>query len=267
MASRTVRLDVRQGWVTDHTCAAETTRVGYDRLLERANQQTQTACRVWSVEGTGSYGAGVSSHLSAAGEWVIEFNHPTPSVDGAKTDALDARRAARQVLGCSRLSTPRVRGDREALRVLETTRRGAQTARTSAINELKALIVTAPVDLRDQLRDLTTASLVAKCRRFRLASAPVNEHTATKQAMRFASRRIHAHHRSSRPGNNHHRTGPEGAVSPVWHFSLLCWFLCSSSPPSSLEAIQAGAGGRLHDWIPTTHIHHSVLGRAVLLRG
>ena len=35
--------------------------------------------------------------------------------------------------------------------VLETTRRGTQTARVSAINELKALLVTAPIDLRDQL--------------------------------------------------------------------------------------------------------------------
>ena len=175
------------------SAAFETTRVGYDRLLKWADQHTQTAGRVWSVEGTGSYGAGLTSHLAARGERVTEFNHPNPTTgDGTKTDALDARRAARQILGRSRPSTPRVRGDREALRVLETTRRGAITARTSAINELKALLVTAPIDLRDQLRDLSTASLVAKCRRFRLASAPVNEHTATKQAMRSAARRIHA---------------------------------------------------------------------------
>ena len=30
---------------------------------------------------------------------MAEFNDPTPTRDGAKTDALDARRAARQVLG------------------------------------------------------------------------------------------------------------------------------------------------------------------------
>ena len=171
----------------------ETTRVGYDRLLKWADQHTQTASRVWSVEGSGSYGAGLTSHLAARGEWVTEFNNPNPTTgDGAKTDALDARRAARQILGRSRPPTPRARGEREALRVLETTRRGAITARTSAINELKALVVTAPVDLRDQLRDLNTAALVAKCHKFRLASAPVNEHTATKQAMRSAARRIHA---------------------------------------------------------------------------
>ena len=170
----------------------ETSGLGYKQLLKWVDQYTQAADRVWSVEGTGSYGAGVTSYLVACGELVTEFNDPTPSGDGAKTDALDARRAARQALGRFRPSAPRVRGDREALRVLETTRRGAITARTSAINELKALLVTAPIDLRDQLRGLTTAALVAKCHRFRLTSAPANEHTATKQAMRSVARRINA---------------------------------------------------------------------------
>ena len=112
----------------------ETTQAGYARLLEWANQHTQTDGRVWSVEGTGSYGAGATSYLASRGEQVIEFTHPAPSVDGAKTDALDALRAARQILGRSWPAVPRARGDREALRVLETTRRGAQTARISAIN-------------------------------------------------------------------------------------------------------------------------------------
>ena len=170
----------------------ETSGLGYKQLLKWVDQYTQAADRVWSVEGTGSYGAGVTSYLVASGELVTEFNDPTLSGDGAKTDALDARRAARQALGRFRPSVPRVWGDREALRVLETTRRGAITARTSAINELKALLVTAPVDLRDQLRGVTTAALVAKCHRFRLRSAPANEHTATKQAMRSLARRINA---------------------------------------------------------------------------
>ncbi len=76
-----------------------TTQMGYDRLLKWADQHTQAAGRVWSVEGAGSYGAGVAGYLIARGEMVTEFNDPTPTRDGAKTDALDARRAARQVLG------------------------------------------------------------------------------------------------------------------------------------------------------------------------
>ena len=172
------------------TAVFGTTRLGYDRLLKWADQHTQTADRVWSVEGTGSYGAGVTTYLAARDELVVEFNDPTPTRDGAKTDALDARRAARQVLGRPWPSVPRAKGDREALRVLETTRKGAQGARVSAINQLKALVVTAPVDLRDQLRGLSTTALVAKCSAFRIPPAPVNELTATKQALRSTARRI-----------------------------------------------------------------------------
>ena len=134
----------------------------------------------------------MTTYLAARGELVTEFNDPTPTRDGAKTDALDARRAARQVLGRPWPSVPRARGDREALRVLETIRQGAQTARVAAICELKALVVTAPIDLRDQLRGLNTAALVAKCSAFRIRPASVNELTATKQAMRSVARRIRA---------------------------------------------------------------------------
>lgn len=168
----------------------ETTRKGYEQLLEWADQHTTASERVWSVEGTGSYGAGVTAYLASGDEWVVEFSNPTPTADGAKTDTLDARRAARQALGRRWASTPRARGDREALRVLETTRRGAISARTAAINELKALLVTAPIDLRDQLRGSTTTALVTKCARFRLRSGLICELTATKQAMRSLARRI-----------------------------------------------------------------------------
>ena len=98
-----------------------------------ANQHTP-ARRAWAVEGTGSYGAGVAKlKLTSQDERVVEFNNPHPTRDGAKTDALDARRAARQVLGRPWPSVPRARGDREALRVLETTRQSAQNARVTAI--------------------------------------------------------------------------------------------------------------------------------------
>ena len=202
MVEHTIGIDPGRDWVTASVVDTdttgklasetfETTRAGYARMLEWANQYTAGAERAWVIEGTGSYGAGAAGYLVAEEELVVEFDHPSPSTrDGTKTDELDALRAARQVLGRPRPSVPRARGDREALRVLEITRRGAQTARVAAINELKALVVTAPVDLRDQLRDLNTAALVTKCRAFRLGSATINELTATKGAMRSVARRI-----------------------------------------------------------------------------
>ena len=108
------------------TEAFETTRGGYERLVAWADRHTSRESRAWAVEGSGSYGSGACAHLGAAGEQVIEFSHPRTAAtsDGAKTDALDARRAAREVLGRQDLAVPRARGRREALRALETTRRG-----------------------------------------------------------------------------------------------------------------------------------------------
>ena len=62
----------------------------------------------------------------------------------------------------------------------------------AAINELKALVITAPVDLRDQLRGLRTAALVTKTNKFRPGqpTGSRSEHTATKAAMRSLARRI-----------------------------------------------------------------------------
>ena len=79
------------------SAAFATTRSGYEQLVGWADRYTNAAARAWAVEGTGSYGAGVCSHLLASGEQVVEFSHPrlSPTGDGAKTDALAARRAAR----------------------------------------------------------------------------------------------------------------------------------------------------------------------------
>ena len=86
------------------TAAFETTRGGYERLVAFADRHTSRESRAWAVEGSGSYGSRACAHLGAAGEQVIEFSHPRTAAtsDGAKTDALDARRAAREVLGRSR---------------------------------------------------------------------------------------------------------------------------------------------------------------------
>lgn len=156
---------------------------------------TSSSRRAWSIEGAGSYGAGLTSALTRADEFVIEFDHPTrrASKDGAKSDALDAVRAAREALGRTSWSTPRARGAREGLRALIAARDSAKVSRTSAINVLRALIMTAPVDLRQELRSLTLARLVATCLRLRpetTASSPDPELAATKLALRSTAARV-----------------------------------------------------------------------------
>jgi transposase len=137
---------------------------GYRFAVEQAPGR-----RVWAIEGTGSYGAGLTAYLLEQGEWVVEIDRPARPArrNGAKTDDLDAVRAAREALGRDHLAQPRRRGDREAIRVLLTTRHSAMGARTCAINHLKALVVNAPQRLREQLRALATDQLLARCARLR----------------------------------------------------------------------------------------------------
>jgi hypothetical protein len=95
------------------------------------------------VEGAGSYGAGLTAFLQTRGKRVVEVARPKrpPRRTGAKSDALDAVRAAREALAHDHPLVPRRRGDREALRVLLATRYSACVAKVSATNQLKALIV------------------------------------------------------------------------------------------------------------------------------
>jgi transposase len=78
----------------------------------------------------------VSKHLSDGPLAVGRPKRPA-SRTGAKSDVLDAIRAAREALGQERLAIPRRRGQREALRVLLTTRRCATQARVAAVGQLK----------------------------------------------------------------------------------------------------------------------------------
>jgi transposase len=124
--------------------------------------------RAWVIEGWAGYGRGLTVALERHGEWVIEFDRPTRKTkDRAKSDALDAIRAAREMLGRKRLSIARAHnGVREAIRVHAVTRAAAVRSCTGAINELKALIVTVDESLRAQLRGLRTVGQVAVCARF-----------------------------------------------------------------------------------------------------
>ena len=128
-------------------------QTGHARLLQLAAAQAPGR-RVWALEGTGCYGAGLTGFLVDHGEWVVEIDRPKRprGRNGAKSDALDAIRAGREALARDQLATPRQRGHREAIRVLHTTRTAIVDAGANARRQLKALIVTAPEPLRATLR-------------------------------------------------------------------------------------------------------------------
>jgi transposase len=164
---------------------------GYGRLFGFARVQVPGR-RCWAVEGAGSYGAGLTCFLQAHGERVVEIGRPKRPLrrTGAKTDALDAVRAAREALTHDHPLAPRRRGDREALRVLLATRHSACVARVCAINQLKALIVGAPEDLRAELRGLDSKRQIRRCASLRDRRSRSLEHRMTVRALRSTARRI-----------------------------------------------------------------------------
>jgi len=103
---------------------------------------------------------------------------------------LDAVRAAREALAHDHPLALRRRGDREALRVLLATRHSACRAKVSATNQLKALIVGAPEELRAELRGLATRRQVARCAALRDRPARSLEHRMTVRALRSTAQRI-----------------------------------------------------------------------------
>jgi len=72
---------------------------------------------------------------------------------------------------------------------LRVTRRGAVKARTQTINQLKALLVTAPAEVREPLAGLKTLVLVAACAGLRPSGRLSDPAQAVKRALRRLARR------------------------------------------------------------------------------
>jgi transposase len=146
------------------------------------------------VEGTGSYGAGLARHLTAAGIEVTEVNRPDRRARRAngKSDPLDALAAARAVLAGTATAIPKTRtGPAEAIRILRLTRTSAVKARTAAINTLHALITTAPEPLRATLAGLRGTALIRACTTLKTPEHhPTEPHTATTTALTALAARI-----------------------------------------------------------------------------
>ena len=75
------------------------------------------------------------------------------------------------------------------MRALRVARRSAVKARTQAANQLRALLFTAPEELRTELRGLSTNRLVSTAARFRPGTQPRELVAVTKLAMRSIARR------------------------------------------------------------------------------
>jgi transposase len=143
------------------------------------------------IEGTGSWGAGLASHLTTQGHVVREVDRPNRALrrTRGKSDPIDAEAAARAVQAGTATGTPKSRtGIVEAIRVLRVARRSAMKARSQALVQLQSLVAHGPQALRDELRGLRVNALVDRSARFR----PGDRHdptAATKTALRSIARR------------------------------------------------------------------------------
>ncbi|MFD0840572.1 transposase, partial [Williamsia serinedens] len=124
-------------------CPFDATAVGYQALIDwLADHEVVTV----GVEGTGSYGAGLTQALTAAGYTVIDVDRPDRKARRAngKSDPVDAYAAATAVASGRATTTPKTRdGAVEAIRLVHNARRQAVTMRATAITELKAVLLTA----------------------------------------------------------------------------------------------------------------------------
>jgi transposase len=149
-----------------------TTPAGYQGLLSWAQELGVPA---FAVEGTGSYGAGLVRFLERAGVDVFESERPRRQERRrGKSDLIDAALAARRLLSGEPLSLPRGGGRREDLRLLLLERRGAMQARNAALNQLHALLVTAPDQMRARLGALSGDRLAAAAARLRPSPEVIN---------------------------------------------------------------------------------------------
>ena len=145
----------------------------------------------FGVEGTGSYGAGLARFLTGRGHSVVEVNRPDRSTRfrKGKSDPTDAEMAARAVLAGVADATPKSgEGEVEMIRMLKSAKDSAVKARTQAANQMKALIVTAPTQLRETLDGLPTAALATQCAGFRPGRLD-NPTIAAKYTLRSLARR------------------------------------------------------------------------------
>ena len=172
------------------TQAFPTTTAGYRQLLGWLRGFGDLT--VVGIEGTGSYGVGLTRFLLEAGVELREVLRPNRQVRrrNGKTDVVDAIAAARAVLSGEASGRPKSHdGAVEALRALKIVHRSANKSRTQALNQMRDLITTAPDELRTELRGLRRRQRLAVCAAFRPGDRD-DLVAITKLTLRTLARRI-----------------------------------------------------------------------------
>jgi transposase len=175
--------------------AFPTTAAGYAALIRWLRRHGRIQ-RV-GVESSGAYAAALVRTLLAGGIEVVEVNQPHPHARQrlGKSDPIDAELAARAALSGQASAVPKqTSGIVEAIRQLAVARAGALKARTAALQQLDDLLITAPEQLRSELRrGRTLKARAALCLQLRPDPSRLHEPLqAGKLALRSLARRIRA---------------------------------------------------------------------------
>ena len=164
---------------------------GYAELVALAEQHA--GLRAWAMEGAGGYGAGLAHHLADCDELVVELDRPKRPARraGAKSDPIDAERAARDALARTQLAAPKTGAQRAALQMLLTARRAAVEAAATAQRQLLAMVITAPEVVRERFRGQTTRAMITTAARLRPGASDGDiEHLTALTVLRDLARRI-----------------------------------------------------------------------------
>lgn len=147
----------------ESTTTFDADKHGYQALIDTL--KTTGNILAIGVEGTNSYGAGLTRALINADYTVTEVLRPTRQVRRlhGKSDPIDAIAAARSVLAGDGTSQAKdTQTPAESLRFLLTARTQLMHAMTALISCIRSLLVTAPEDLRATYRRLSTTKLVSR---------------------------------------------------------------------------------------------------------
>jgi transposase len=166
-----------------------TNSTGYARLEKWTVSLGQV--QAFGVEGTGSYGAGLARFLRSHGHRVVEVNRPDRATRYrlGKSDPIDAEMAARSLLSGTATGAPKTGdGAVEMIRMLKLAKDSAVKGRTQAVNQINAVLVTAPAELRESLAGLSVRKLLDRCAALRPGEL-TNPTAAAKYTLRLLARR------------------------------------------------------------------------------
>ena len=171
------------------TLTITTDTAGFRQLLEWAASFGKIIA--FGIEGTGSYGAALTSFVRRHGHKVIEVSRPDRRLRrlNGKSDTLDAENAARAVLAGFATAVPKTAdGIVEMIRQLKVAHDTAVKDRTGAMITLKAMLVHATEDLRRETAKKTQKMVARHCAALRPRGLETPE-DANRHALRSIAKR------------------------------------------------------------------------------